>query len=344
MVKMADNVILTIQDIYRIFLSCKRAKMRAEVKPRICLENRTRLETVIPLSTPYLVFLDPSDRCNMKCEFCPTGSGEARRYKKPQLLDFNLYQKIIDDLCDMPEPIKTLRLYKDGEPLLNSRFADMVKYAKETGNFGQVDTTTNGSLLTIKMSRKIVNAGLDKIFVSVPKDYTSDYIENIAYLHGYSYGTETCKVYVKIIDDGLDKEYKEKFFQDFGNFADQIFIEHLASCWPEFKVENVGNMGIYGQPIKEVQVCPYCLYSLAINPDGTVSQCFLDWPHQMILGDLKKESLKNIWNSSMLRDFQIMQLRGERHNHPFCSKCGQLKYGYPDNIDQYAKEILKRLK
>ena len=48
-------------------------KVKAEIKPRITLEGRTRLETVIPLSTPYLVFLDPSDICNQHCAFCPSG-------------------------------------------------------------------------------------------------------------------------------------------------------------------------------------------------------------------------------------------------------------------------------
>ena len=142
--------------------------MKAKIAPRITLEGRTKLETVIPLSTPYLVFLDPSDVCNAKCSWCPTGSGEARKYKTPQLMNFDLYRKIIDDLCDMPEPIKTLRLYADGEPLLNPRFPDMVQYAKTTGRFGQVDSTTNGKLLSRKLNSAIVNSGLDRIFISVP--------------------------------------------------------------------------------------------------------------------------------------------------------------------------------
>lgn len=33
---------------------------------RITTENRTRLETVIPLATPYVIFIDPSNVCNLK--------------------------------------------------------------------------------------------------------------------------------------------------------------------------------------------------------------------------------------------------------------------------------------
>ena len=34
--------------------------MKAQIKPRINLEGRTKLETVIPLETPFVVFVDPS--------------------------------------------------------------------------------------------------------------------------------------------------------------------------------------------------------------------------------------------------------------------------------------------
>ena len=47
--------------------------MKSEFKPRINLEGRTPLETVIPLQTPYVVFVDPASACNFICKFCPTG-------------------------------------------------------------------------------------------------------------------------------------------------------------------------------------------------------------------------------------------------------------------------------
>ena len=76
--------------------------MNAEFKPRIDLVNRTKLETVVPLSTPYIVFIDPSDQCNFQCKFCPTGDRELMK-KTPGrnhgALDFDLYRKIIDDIA-----------------------------------------------------------------------------------------------------------------------------------------------------------------------------------------------------------------------------------------------------
>jgi radical SAM protein with 4Fe4S-binding SPASM domain len=312
--------------------------VKAQIKPRIDFEGRTRLETVIPLSTPYLVFLDPSDICDARCSWCPTGSGEALKYKKPQLMDFDLYQKIIDDLCDMPEQIRTLRLYAHGEPLLNPKFPGMVLYATESGRFGQVDTTTNGSLLRPTLNNQIIKAGLDKIFVSVPAVYTPAYVKNIK--HFYDNSRDKCQVYVKAIGDNMNEEAKVKFMKDFGDISDRIFIEHLSPCWPEFEVKDVGSIGIYGQEIKEIQVCSYLFYSLSINSDGTVSACFLDWKKDMLLGDLKKEAFKSIWNGRFLRDYRIMHLTKARSLLRMCGKCQQLMYGACDDIDAYAEELL----
>ena len=64
--------------------------MKAEVKPRIELENRTKLEEVFPLDTPFLIFLDPSDLCNFQCKFCPSGDKALLKKvkRRPGLMDF----------------------------------------------------------------------------------------------------------------------------------------------------------------------------------------------------------------------------------------------------------------
>lgn len=323
--------------------------MTAKLTPRITLENRTPLQDVIPLSTPYLVFLDPCDKCNAACNWCPS-SLQPRNIalrkaagRITQHMEWDLYKKIIGDLCAMPEPIKTLRMYKDGESILNRRFPDMVKLAKDTGRFRQVDTTANGMYLNPSMNKAIVGAGLDKMFLSVPQGFTEKYIDNITHLFSISRGR--MKIHAKIIGNGITDHRKREFLEVFSEISDSISIENLAPCWPGFDVKKADGKGIYGQalPDKEPLVCPYLFYSLAINSNGTVSLCFLDYLHQNILGDLGRETVASIWNGEKLKALRTMHLKGDRKHHPFCGNCQQLVYGAADNIDPYAREILERL-
>jgi radical SAM protein with 4Fe4S-binding SPASM domain len=118
------------------------------------------------------------------------------------------------------------------------------------------------------------------------------------------------------------------------------------SCWPEFELNGVKvnrEFGIYGQRIREVMVCPYVFYSFSINSDGSVSLCFLDWSRKLIVGDVKTQSVKDIWTSEKLKKFQKMFLMKERKSHPVCGNCGQMTHGQPDDIDKHAQGLLERL-
>jgi len=333
--------------------------MTAKYEPRITLEGRTKLETVIPLKTPFILFLDPSSKCNFRCTFCPTGNPEILKHtnRATTLLDFDLYKKIIDDLEEFDSPLKVLRLYKDGEPFLNPRLADMVKYAKESGNVQFIDTTTNGALLTKERVMPVIEAGIDQINISL--DGMSDeqfleftrtkvdfnkFVENITYLYEHR---GNCKILIKTVNELLTEETRKLFLDTFSPIVDKIFIENVAPCWPDFEVEELMDVeittGIYGQEIKDVDACPYVFYQISINPDGKASLCFLDWGHNYIVGDANKQSLKEIWESEEIFEYQVNFLKGERKNMEFCKDCSQLSHCLPDNIDPYKEILLEKL-
>ena len=335
--------------------------MKAEIKPRIDLKNRTKLETVIPLAVPFIINVDPADTCNFQCKFCPTGD-RALMKKTPGrnhgLMDFDLYKKIIDDICEFEKPIRVLRLYKDGEPLLHPKFPEMIRYAREKKCTERIDTTTNAVLLTPEKSLKIIAAGnLDRINISIEGVNAQQYlefsrfkvdfaklVENIRFFYEHK---QNCEVIVKINGDILSEADKQRFYGIFGDIADGVYIEHIMSCWPEFELKEVKvnqAHGIYGQEIKEVVVCPYVFYSFSINSDGTASICFLDWERKLTIGDTKTQKVKDIWNGKELSDYQKMFLKKKRKEHPVCKDCGQMSHGQPDNIDDQAKMLLERIK
>ena len=332
--------------------------MKAKIKPRIDLENRTKLETVIPLSVPFIINVDPADSCNFRCKFCPTGDRELMKSigRSLKAMDFELYKKVIDDICEFEKPIKVLRLYKDGEPLLNPRFAEMVKYAKEKKCSERIDTTSNASLLNPKRNLEIIEAGLNRINISIEgvnekqylefSNYKIDFDKLVENIRHFYENKKKCEVIIKINGDTISDDDKKKFYEIFGDIADGVYIEHIMSCWPEFELKGVEvnkEFGIYGQPIKEVQVCPYVFYSFSINSDGSASACFLDWARKLIIGDARSESVKDIWNGEKLLNYQKMFLKKKRKEHPVCRDCGQMSHGLPDDIDAYAEELLDKL-
>ncbi|MDX2095219.1 MAG: radical SAM/SPASM domain-containing protein [Alphaproteobacteria bacterium] len=333
--------------------------MKAEIKPRINLEGRTRLETVIPLSTPFILFVDPASVCNFKCSFCPTGDrpliSDTGRWQGR--LHMDNFTKIIDDLEEFDQPLKVLRLYKEGEPLLNTNLPKMIRYAKASRQVPYIDTTTNGYLLTPKNVDALIEAGLDRINISV--DGLSDemfwdltktkvdfkkFVEQIKYLAD---NRGQCEICIKMIGDKLSEDEKKKFFDIFGDLCDRIALENLAPCWPEFDADvRMGveiTQGIYQQEIGDVDTCPYIFYSISVNSDGTVSLCFLDWARKLVIGDTRTQSLKSIWEGEALFQHRLAHLQGNRKANPVCAACGQLSHCMPDSIDPYRAMLAEKL-
>lgn len=334
--------------------------MKAQIKPRINLDGRTPLETVIPLATPFIVFVDPASSCNFKCTFCPTGHrdmiNETGRYQGT--MKFDVFQKIIDDLAEFDVPIKVLRMYKDGEPFLNKRLADMVRYAKQSGHVEYIDTTTNGSLITPDRMGPVLEAGLDKINISVDgmneetyatftgfKFNFTQFVENVRWIYA---NKGNCEVVVKIPGELINETQRAEFFATFGDHSDRIFVENFAPCWPEFDIERHTGVkiskGIYQQDIGHTDVCPYIFYGYSVNADGLVSSCFLDWQRKLIIGDVRQQSMKEIWNSNEMNGLRLLHLEGKRCKNKVCGSCGQLSHCLPDNIDKYRVELLDKFR
>lgn len=323
--------------------------------------DRTELQKVIPLSTPYLLFVDPSSVCNFKCKFCPCGGANKEVWSKDKrvnVMPYELYRKVIDDLTEFPDKLKTLRLYKEGEPLLNKRLPDMIHYARKKDVAHKIDFTTNGSLFEKDLILAIMDAGLDRINISVEALDVDSYeavsgvridykrlLDNLKYLYQHR---NNCHIFIKISDLGLGEHTEQEFYDMFGELCDEMAVEHVTPVWPDFQLKEemrkTKEYDIYGKKMTErvpVQVCPYLFYSLCVNSDGSVSACLMDWNHQLIVGDLRKQSLLEVWNGPAMRQMRIDHLQLHKDNYQACKNCGQLQWAVLDNIDPYREEIIR---
>lgn len=320
-------------------------------------KDRQKLQDVIPVPGPFVVYIEPTNLCNFRCQFCPTSDKELLdRVGRPRgSMSFDLFCKLVDELKAFPTRLKLLSLYKDGEPLLHKRFPDMVRYAKEAAIAERIWTKTNGSLLNPELNRRLVEAGLDMICISVESVSSTGYLRVADARLDYDAFRENlrdlfarrgnCEIYIKIADSGLTKDETEKFYRDFEGCATYLGVEKLMG-WSYSSVKDFTmgtNPTTYdGAPLVPKEVCAYPFYVLAINFNGTVSVCGNDWSHSTVVGDASKDSLFEIWHGQTLFEFRKMFLEGKRHCNRACGDCYYLQI-VPDNIDDYRWKILERL-
>tara|TARA_R110002072_G_scaffold298816_1_gene473250 strand:+ start:5077 stop:6123 length:1047 start_codon:yes stop_codon:yes gene_type:complete len=324
--------------------------------------ERQNLMDVIPLKNPLSMLVDPASVCNFKCSFCPTGNPELIKStgRNQVLLSLDLFKKIIADIEQFETDLEVLRLYKDGEPLLNPNFVDFVKLAKSCPKIKRVETTTNGSKLTRKMSDNLIEAGIDRIVISIEglskekyKEFVKvnfdfdGFIENLTYLFGVSRGR--CQIHIKTVHENLCPiNGEDEFKAIFGEICDRMFIEDTVPSWPEFALDYLSEdqQAFLDKKENEVlrkQVCAYLFYSLSINADGEVSPCCVDWNRKLSLGNLNDQSILDVWNGKKLQDLRFKHLQYDRSQIESCSSCGQIDYCSMENLDAHADKILEKM-
>ena len=336
--------------------------MKADVKSKLNIEGRTPLQDVIPLESPYLLYVDPSSACNFKCQFCPTGHKDliTQSDYKRNVMSFELFEKLIDNLSAFSEPLRVMRMNKIGEPLLNKKLPEMIQLAKDSGRVNYIDLATNGALFSEEKLEKLISAGLDRLNVSLEGVNEEQYMQHAKVKIDFSGFVQTikwlysnkgdCEVTVKVPGNYLSEDDKSLFFDTFGNYCDRIFVEEIAPIWPEFDIQERSGIevqteqGQYKQRLEEKSICTYIFYAMALNSDGTVSACCPDWDQKLLIGDLRKQTLKEIWNSEKMHDLRQLHLQNQRKENPICKGCGHIKHAQVDNIDPYREDLLEKFK
>ena len=141
------------------------------------MEDRKRENTKKNKLLPAFCLLVVSKICNFRCRMCNMWKNKERRIDRKQLT-LEEIRGFIDDLKKVTtEPIFIHLI--GGEALLRDDLMEIISYIKESGF--NTSITTNGYYINEGMARRIVESGLNGIFLSLDgfKEETHDYLRGI---------------------------------------------------------------------------------------------------------------------------------------------------------------------
>jgi radical SAM protein with 4Fe4S-binding SPASM domain len=324
--------------------------------------KKVKLSHAVPLPTPFLVFIDPSSACNFRCKFCPTGHLELRKqeHNYPKIMDFSLFEKILQDLALFPNKAKVLFFHKDGEPLVNPKLGDMMSLAVQKDVAEKYWLTTNASLITQPKAEEIVSSGIDVVRLSIEHVSSEGYKLLTQNFSKYDQVVRAVtllweererkgskmRIYAKLIDFDFTEEQLEKFSRDFGSITDEVLLTQ-PNGWSrpdafDFTLGVKPKAGHDGESrlAPERIACINPFYNFAINADGRVGLCPVDWSHGTVVGDVRQESLLNIWNGLRARELQVLHLSGRRHENKACKNCECVPYSPESELDEDRDRLL----
>jgi radical SAM protein with 4Fe4S-binding SPASM domain len=299
------------------------------------LMRRTRMG-----AKPSIVWIDTVSLCNFRCGFCPTTYAPN---KGKGVMQFDTFKKIIDE-------VSTIHLegylFQTGEPLLNRDIVRFVQYMTSKNMLSIMHT--NGSLWTRDKAAALLDAGLG--FISFSFDgYDAETYEKTRVGGNFEQTVErikgvlelkkkrgTARPYVRIQTlvpaTGNDARFSEErarrfraLFEDLPvDEFDREKISNLAHDLPTgavLKPEAPMSAGEHRDRGYRFKPCTRLWSSMTIRFDGTVVPCCVDFESQMPLGNVKNQTLLQIWNGEPLRQLREKHVKAELEAVPLCAKC-----------------------
>ena len=323
---------------------------------KVIQNKRHSLEKVVPLEVPYIIYIDPSGACNFKCNFCPCNTLDYMTKERHKIMDMELFRKIVEDLKSFPQKIRVVYLFAFGEPLLNRYIVEMIRCLRENDVCDEIRMYTNGALLNSKLNSELANSGIDLIRISVNAleggpyqeicgvklDYNAFY-NNVVDLYQKTRGK--AKLAIKLANATIEEEKQLlRFHEMYDSISDYTFTEDIFDGWPEFEEvvipKDVIQTNNWDWRNTGHSICTYSLTTMTIHSNGVVSPCCADWKFGITYGDVRKSTVKEIWESKELRKIQLIHLKKITGLYPICDVCSMRTM---DSVDDVADIIIKKL-
>jgi len=269
------------------------------------------------------LYIEPTSMCNLNCKTCFRNNwfDEKQGFMSEEIL------KEVYDYINKSKRLEAVMLSGMGEPLLHENAADIIAQISMTGKSTEI--LTNGTLLSERMCDELIVAGLSSLWISLDEAHiqstesSAALFVNIKYFN--SIRKDKCRLCFTFVVEGddLDGIYR---------FAD------------EFKANEINISGVIPySPVKEMQSsCEQTVFLRNYCPFIQEEKCFVKWngdvsPCMQLLhnsytylfeekrsvaaysfGNLKQNSLEEIWNSKRYREFRE---KVKNFEFPDCTLC-----------------------
>ena len=278
------------------------------------------VERTAQVARPIVDQIELTNRCPYSCKMCPRTSSMSRSLGD---MDFELFARICEQISGNQQYVA---LHHFGESLLHRQLPDMVRHA--TRKNLATGLSCNPPSLKAALAARLLDAGIASLVLSFdsldPASYrdirgpAADVDRAIANIDALvrlrdagRYPTAITVQLIHMRDNADETERFLAFCRDHG--VDRGVVVRLGR-W-DFSDEKTETLGSFDTPLYQ----GFCLrpqQSIVVLWDGRVVACCHDYDGILVLGDLNKQSLDDVWASAA-----AVKFRHESHDTALCRNC-----------------------
>lgn len=260
---------------------------------------------------PREVSIETLALCNARCTFCPYPTLERIGTKMPD----ELIHRLIDEMAAFEKPFY-FSPFKVNEPFLDARLLDICRRVNERVPKAILRLFSNGSPLTErKLAEVAALQNVVHLWISLntcdPQEYTE--------LMGLDFNQTARRLDALHAMDFPHPVVVSKV----SGVNDAFFAQYVTMRWPKFKpfvIKRDGWLGFVDPSNPAIPSAP-CgrWFELSVVATGRVSLCCMDGKAEFPIGDVKSQSLLEVYNSPHWRSYRESVTRSGLHPCRTCT-------------------------
>lgn len=290
---------------------------------------------------PGAMLIDTTNRCNAKCVWCPNPD-----LTNVGAMDMDVYRKIIDDYGPRGG---VLTFGTFGEPLMDKHIKERIEYLYRYPEIHKIEVLTNGfflndNVIPVMLENGVgVDISLDeldkKTFEDVKKmsfDVVSKNIVTFLELNSQAANPVPVNIRIKTMKT-VEETMRQELFKVITSHDCSVVLnsidDNIISNWAgkldkesflqEYEIPKTSKTQFTHKRFNQTNIAPCTqLWKwMVVYWDGSVVLCCADMFSQTIVGDLKSDSISEIWNGPKMKNFRTQMVGRKRFEVPLCQDC-----------------------
>jgi len=281
---------------------------------------------------PKVIVFEIVAGCNLRCIMCPY----SKMTRPKGLMSLDLYRRCVEEIAK-EDPATEVWATIMGEVFTHGeRVFDYVEQAKRAG-LQKVFLNSNMVLFEPSMLDRLEQSGLDKLSVSLDAATRATYDEirvggdfdraerNVRFLlDAKARGRiPNVEIVVQFIVQSRNEHEEELFKQKWLGTGATLKIRHPLGWGTGVEAPHL----CLPQSVRN-KPCPWLMRTMSVHWTGQVVQCDAEWNGERIVGDLNRQSIRDVGLG------ELLQKRRRHINNDFdmepCRNCNDWQCGLSD--------------
>ena len=288
---------------------------------------------------PLVLQVQTINRCNGKCSMCPYPY--TVHLQPREVMEDELYSKIVRE-CAAEEDFRELVPMAQNEPLLDPKLEERIAEFKRLAMPHQtVEIVTNGTALTPLRFEKLVQSGLDTITISLSAFTQATYerlVEGLSWkqvtrnLEAISSSTLRSRINIflrYVRQAGNEDEFSafQKYWTRRGLNVSNYEINNRSGALQDYESRQPVKSFLFKRTRKSMGrkllkgSCPHAFGVMHILKNGDVPLCANDWHNRHLLGNIREQSIREIYNSPRINEIRALMEQGRFNEIEACRDC-----------------------